>query len=110
MKLFYLEHIIETLLENVPCPSCKAFLEDELVEIKGIKKNQAELFVPCPYCGAQIVIMANVEEKSEETVVKVYAPSKKQQEPHLSRENVQNIIHSIKTFKEGDIRKLFSEK
>lgn len=106
MKLLYLEHIIETILEDVPCPRCKALLEDTLIDIQNISDKRVEIFAPCTNCGSPISIHAEIEEQSSDTILKVIFPEKITTRK-LSPENIQNIVHSIENFKDRDIRKLF---
>lgn len=112
MKLVYLEHIIETLLADVPCPHCDTPLNEDVLEVKNITDNQADIYVPCKNCGSQISICADIQENIPETMFRILLPNQKQkknikQPPQVSEKNIQDISHSLQNFQDRDIRKLF---
>lgn len=109
MKLFHLEHIIETILEDVPCPRCKSELDETNLDIRSVGDKQTEIFIPCTNCGAQISICADVEERFPESFFKVVFPEKQHQRVHsgLSPQHIKDIAQRIENFKDKDVRKLF---
>lgn len=106
MKLFHLEHIIETVLEDVPCPQCRSELDETLLDVRNIQENQVDIFVPCPYCGAQISVCADIQEHLPESFLRIIFPQQTVQKK-LSKKHVQDISRTIQNFTEKDIRKLF---
>ncbi len=113
MKLVYLEHIIETILTDVPCPRCSELLSEDVLEVKNVQETQADIFVPCKNCGAQISICADIQEHIPDTMFRILLPKMYNKvrsalpRPQVSPKNVEDIMHSLKNFHDRDVRKLF---
>jgi DNA-directed RNA polymerase subunit RPC12/RpoP len=114
MNLLHLEHIVETILSDVPCPHCGHSFCEDVFDIRNIRARQVDIFIPCKNCGSPVLICANIEEKIPETMFKLHIPKGVSKdsvttdfESTISQEGIQKISQSLKNFKERDVRKLF---
>lgn len=112
MNLLHLEHIIETILSDVPCPKCGDSFSEDVLDIRNIHARQVDISVPCKNCGSRVLICANIEDKIPETMFKLQLPkiarsAASLSDSRISPEGIQKISQSLRNFKDRDVRKLF---
>lgn len=111
MKLFYLQHILDTIADGVPCPRCRDYLDDRIMNLKSFNGNDCLIEGWCVNCGAKIEIESKIEDKAPKGVraimgVKAFLPGSVAR-TKLEPDAVKRISESIHNFNGKDIRKLF---
>ena len=106
MKFSHFQQIIDRIRTDVPCPECGAFFDEAEIEIDGVSSKHIDFFVPCAHCGAEVVILAQIEiiQRVHKGLRPIPFPVGKKS---LSVEAVKDISHRLKTFQGRDVRELF---
>ncbi len=106
MKFSHFQQIIDRIRTDVPCPQCGAFFDEAEIEIAGVSSKNIEFFIPCPFCGAEVVVLAQIEiiQRVHQTLKTPPFGAGKQS---ISPEAVKNISQFLQTFRGRDVRELF---
>jgi len=107
MKFSHFQQIIDRIRTDVPCPECGAFFDEAEINIESVSSKNIEFFIPCPYCFAEVIVLAQIEiiQRVHHSINK---PAPLQQgAKNISPETVKNLSQFLKNFQGRDVRELF---
>jgi len=107
MKFSHFQQIIDRIRTDVPCPECGAFFDEAEINIERVSSKNIEFFISCPYCYAEVVVLAQIEiiQRVHHSIRKPTSVEKGQK--GISPESVKDLSQFLKNFQGRDVRELF---
>jgi endogenous inhibitor of DNA gyrase (YacG/DUF329 family) len=106
MKFSHFQQIIDRIRTDVPCPECGTFFDEAEIDIMRVSSKNIEFFIPCPHCGAEVVVLAQIEiiQRVHQTIE---TPLLQKEKTGISPKKVKDISSLLQSFRGRDIRELF---
>jgi hypothetical protein len=107
MKFSHFQQIVDRIRKDVPCPECGAFFDEAEIEIVGVSPQNIEFYIPCSCCGAEVMVLAQIEIIQRVHQTLKTSPSFKKGKTNISPNIVKDISNLLQTFQGRDVRELF---